>query len=44
MAPHSPLPGEFHGQKNLAGYNLWSHKESEMTEQLTHTRYTAEAI
>ena len=31
------LPGEFHGQKNLAGYNLWSHKESEMTEQLTHT-------
>jgi len=20
------LPGEFHGQRSLAGYNLWGHK------------------
>ena len=26
------LPGEFHGQRSLAGYSLWSHKESDMTE------------
>jgi len=26
------LPGESHGQKSLAGYSLWSHKESDMTE------------
>ena len=29
------LPGEFHGQRSLVGYNPWSHKESEKTEQLT---------
>ena len=29
------LPGEFHGQRNLAGYSPWDHKESDMTEQLT---------
>ena len=26
------LPGEFHGQKSLAGYSPWGHKESDMTE------------
>ena len=26
------LPGEFHGQRSLGGYNLWGHKESVMTE------------
>ena len=26
------LPGEFHGQKSLAGYNLWDRKESDLTE------------
>ena len=26
------LPGEFHGQKSLAGYSPWCHKESDMTE------------
>ena len=26
------LPGEFHGQRSLAGYGLWGHKESDMTE------------
>ena len=31
------LPGEFHGQKSLAGCSPWGHKESDMTEQLTHT-------
>ena len=31
------LPGEFHGQRILADYSPWGHKESDMTEQLTHT-------
>ena len=26
------LPGEFHGQRNLAGYSPWGHKESDTTE------------
>ena len=26
------LPGEFHGQKSLAGYSSWGHKELDMTE------------
>jgi len=26
------LPGESHGQRNLAGFSPWSHKESDMTE------------
>ena len=30
------LPGECHGQRSLADYSLWGHKESDMTEQLTH--------
>ena len=30
-----PLPGEFHGQRSLADYSLWGHKELDMTEQLT---------
>ena len=25
------LPGEFHGQRSLAGYGPWRHKESEAT-------------
>ena len=29
------LPGESHGQRNLAGYSPWGHKESDMTEQLS---------
>ena len=29
------LPGEFHGQRSLAGYSPWHHKESDMTERLT---------
>ena len=31
------LPGEFHGQRSLEGYSPWGLKESDMTEQLTHT-------
>ena len=31
------LPGEFHGQRNLAGYSPWGRKESDKTEQLIHT-------
>ena len=31
------LPGEFHGQRSLVGYSPWGHKESDMTERLTHT-------
>ena len=26
------LPGEFHGQRSLAGYSIWGRKESDMTE------------
>ena len=30
------LPGEPHGQRSLGGYSLWGHKESDMTELVTH--------
>ena len=30
------LPGEFHGQRNLAGYGTWGRKESDTVEQITH--------
>ena len=33
--PPEFLSGEFHGQRSLAGYSPWDHKESDMTEQLT---------
>jgi len=26
------MPGESHGQRNLAGYSSWGQKESDMTE------------
>ena len=29
------LPEESHGQRSLAGYSLWGHKEWDMTEQLS---------
>ena len=38
------LPGEFHGQRSLAGYSPWGHKESDTAEQLstsTHAYFTA---
>ena len=28
------LPGKIHGQRSLAGYRPWGHKESDMTERL----------
>ena len=28
-------PGQFHGQRSLAGYSPWCHKELDTTEQLT---------
>ena len=31
-------PGEFYGQRSLAGSSPWSCKESDSIEQLTHTR------
>ena len=31
------LPGESRGQRSLAGCSPCSHKESDMTEQLTYT-------
>ena len=37
MATH--LPGVFHGQRSLAGYSPWGHKESGMTEQLSMRAY-----
>jgi len=33
------LPGEFHGQRSLAGYCPWDHKELDASEHLsTHTQ------
>ena len=29
------LPGKFHGERSLAGYSPWGHKESHPTERLT---------
>ena len=38
MATHSSiLPGESHGQRSLVGYSSWGLKESDTTEQLSHT-------
>ena len=31
------LPGEFHGQRSLAGYSPWDNKELGTTEWLIHT-------
>ena len=36
MTTHSSILGEFHGQRSLVGYSPWSHKELDITEQLTH--------
>ena len=34
------LPGKFHGQRSLVGYSPWGRKESDMTEELTHTVFS----
>ena len=31
------MPGEFQGQRSLADFSPWGHKEWDVTEQLTHT-------
>ena len=31
------LPGKSHGQRSLVGYSPWGRRESDTTEQLTHT-------
>ena len=31
------FPGESHGQRSLASYSPWGHKELDTTERLTHT-------
>ena len=33
------LPGEFHGQKRLAGYSPWGRRESYRTEPLNHHHF-----
>ena len=39
MATHSTiLPVEFHRQRSLVGYRPWSHKELDMTKQLSLSR------
>ena len=30
------FPGQYHGQRNLAGYSSWGHKELDTTEVHTH--------
>ena len=38
------LPGEFHGQRSLAGYSPWGCKESGMTEQLSLTHIISNCV
>ena len=38
------LPRKSHGQRNLAGYGPWGHKESDMTERLTLSLRTERLI
>ena len=33
--PSSTLVGEFHGERSLAGYSPWGHRELDPTERLT---------
>ena len=40
MATHSSiLPGESHGQRSLADYSAWGHKESDTAEHTSRTLY-----
>ena len=36
------LPGEPHGQRSLAGYSPWCHKQSDTTEATEHARVLVE--
>ena len=35
------LPGKSHGQRSLAGYSPWGHKESDITERLKTAKENA---
>ena len=37
-------PGEFHGQRSLAGYSPWGRKESDTTEQLSLHLFQVEGM
>ena len=39
MAIHSSILAELHGQRSLAVYSPWGHKESDMTEQLSRAQH-----
>ena len=32
-ATHSSIPGKYQGQRSLAGYSRWVHKESDMAQR-----------
>ena len=34
------LPGKFHGQRSLAGYSPWGHKELDTAERLSTAQHT----
>ena len=38
------LPGEFHGQRSLAGLSPWHCKELDMTERLTLLLFTVRTV
>ena len=38
------LPGGFHGQRSLAGYRPWGHKESETTEPLSFSAHGSHRV
>ena len=38
------LPGESHGQRSLAGYSPWGHKESDTTEVTEHTHKLSKCL
>ena len=40
MATPVFLSGESHGQRSLESYSPWGHRESDMTESLTHGVHT----
>ena len=44
MATHSSCLENPHGQRSLAGYSPWGHKESDTTEQLTHAAYQPDVL
>ena len=38
------LPGEFHGQRSLAGYSPWGHKESDTTKWLILSHFSLKSL